>query len=884
MKKQYGLLLVMGLLFWLLPFLAGAENIVTTDFEIHIGSGETILPDYPDFSSQIGEGLNREDFYITYSMEGNAVSFDEEGRCTAHCEASGNGYMLFSVLYTPRKAGIGEKTVFQGKLWVHEPLTEMKVENDWNRISLEVDVPIWVTVKTSPYAHQSLTAESGDPDVVEAEVMHIGAWDWMLSLNPKKCGSTQVTVTAYNGLVLEIPVTVDYAPTKVEFGAEKYTGYVGDVIDLELDLGGATTLLRYMFVTGNGKEYNARDFLPGWNRQEWHLFHALASGKYTVTLETYNNHTGSTQVEVFDRMNCAEIKAEKSVFNAGEAVQVELLAADGTLLHLPMKITEGSDRVALTEEKPYKLVGKAAGKVRLEVENADGSVITKELEVAEQPDKAWFAQEEIEMEIGESRTLEVLFDRGRTDYLYEVKYDDTEPAYGLNCIRLEGDLVVAQAPGCAEITLLSSALENGTCKVTVKEGDKAVYIALPDGPLGLERTCRLKVLDQAGKEYPAVFGSDDFVTLSLEEDGTATGKLPGTASIWAVLEDGRKLQCDLQVASIPLWIKRDDISCYLEDGAQTLHPIESDLGSGCPRVNEVDVEVADETIVEYREEKLIPKKAGKTHVTLTAKYGDAQCVFVVEVLSKEELRVQSTEIEVPSGYGLQLPQVTDIQGNVIPVQWEIVYQVPGPGNPEETGFELDGDVLRCLWPSAVCEVTGTADFGGRVQVNAKGYRLADEIQFQKEEYVVSKGNQIYVRVDAVQNEEGFGACKTGPLLWIVEDDEIAALENSQGMDETGNLQQIKGLNHGQTTVYAIGINGMVAECTVTVDRSKVSAGDVNADNEVNAADADLLVKYLAEQDVQVYFDGAEVTGDESIDTRDALNLLRYVNGWHNPLY
>ena len=75
----------------------------------------------------------------------------------------------------------------------------------------------------------------------------------------------------------------------------------------------------------------------------------------------------------------------------------------------------------------------------------------------------------------------------------------------------------------------------------------------------------------------------------------------------------------------------------------------------------------------------------------------------------------------------------------------------------------------------------------------------------------------------------------------------------------------------------------MAECTVTVDRTRVDAGDVNADNYIDSQDTTLLLRYLADWGVDVYFDGAEVTGNEVINAGDALRLLRYVKNWDVPL-
>lgn len=877
MKKRYVFLLAAVLFCLMLPGAAGAEKQIYTDFEIHIGSGETLMPAYPDFSSQIGKGLTRDDFIITYANDGSNRFFDEEGRCTALCESSGS-YMYFSMIYTPKKAGVGEKTTFYGKMYVYEPMEEITFPEGWKKVMLSEGEGCSLEVETSRYAYQSLEIINSNEAVVGASLLYQYNNRWMLVLNEKAEGEATITIRAYNGLEKVLPVTVTNPPTKVAFGAEKFMGYVGDVVDLGLDLGGATTLLRYMNLRSNSQEVNARDYLPGWNRQEWGLFHALKSGLFELTLETYNGHSGSVAVEVYDTEPVRDIQISSGTVNEGAAVEVKLLSAEGKVLHAPLRITEGSDLVRLNGGKPYQLAALAPGLVQMEVENRDGSVIRKELEVAAQPDKTFLNVETLEMDIGDTFDLSVSFDQGQTDYWYQVEYDEKTPENGLKCIRLEGDRLIAQAPGSATIRVVSSALENASCKVTVKEGEKEISIRLPEEYLGLNHTWQLKVVDKAGQEYPATFRCVSNSGNTISQDGVITGKWVGKVTVYAALSDGREISTQVQVVTKPLWLKHEDVSCYVDDASALVY-LESDVGLGLPSLSEVEITVSDETIAAYQGGKLVPKAPGKTHVSVKAKYSDAECVFILTVKERNELETQYNQVDVPAGYSLRLPQVTDLQGNVIEVTWEMTYHVPGPGNPDNVGFRLEGDVLSCLWPSAVCEVTGTASFGGQVKINAKGYRLAEEIRFLQDEYVMPKHDRRMLKVEAVQDENGYGACKTGQLMWMVEDETIVQLEQNNQND----YQWIRALRHGQTKVYAISVSGVVAECTVTVDRTRVDAGDVNADNYIDSQDTTLLLRYLADWGVDVYFDGAEVTGNEVINAGDALRLLRYVKNWDVPL-
>ena len=63
--------------------IAYAATELWDDFTVHAAQGQTVYPNYPDFSSKIGKGLTKDDFIITYSMSGNPTSstfvFDSNG-------------------------------------------------------------------------------------------------------------------------------------------------------------------------------------------------------------------------------------------------------------------------------------------------------------------------------------------------------------------------------------------------------------------------------------------------------------------------------------------------------------------------------------------------------------------------------------------------------------------------------------------------------------------------------------------------------------------------------------------------------------------------------------------------------------------------------------
>ena len=89
MKKCFLLLICVLLLCCSSAF---AANTVPSGFKFYVDKETTVLPEYPDLSGKIGEGLTKDDFYITYdkSQGENDFTIDADGRVTVNKRVSGS--------------------------------------------------------------------------------------------------------------------------------------------------------------------------------------------------------------------------------------------------------------------------------------------------------------------------------------------------------------------------------------------------------------------------------------------------------------------------------------------------------------------------------------------------------------------------------------------------------------------------------------------------------------------------------------------------------------------------------------------------------------------------------------------------------------------------
>lgn len=114
-------------------------------------------------------------------------------------------------------------------------------------------------------------------------------------------------------------------------------------------------------------------------------------------------------------------------------------------------------------------------------------------------------------------------------------------------------------------------------------------------------------------------------------------------------------------------------------------------------------------------------------------------------------------------------------------------------------------------------------------------------------------------------------------------------------DWDGNTLKTQTVEHGKTATAPenpsrdgytfIGwdkdFSNVMSDLTVTAQYKKIAnaLGDANGDGTVNTLDAVMILRLIAEWDVNPDMVAADVNGDGSVNTLDAVNILRYIAGW-----
>ena len=877
MKKGLLFLLLVALL--LLPVLGSAETVEIHEFWM-CSPGDVRLPIFPDYSSRIGEGLTKNDFIITYASPSPKVTVEADG--TVHI-AKGVPLLTnfpLEITYTPKVEGVGEKTVFAGRLRTVEAINEITPEKDFYRIRVGETVnPI---VELNGGSTTLVASVTGDNGVTVDKISQWGSDSIRVLMTAQKPGPAKVTVKAYNGTTGTIEFDVIGPPTQFKFAKDHFTGYVGEDIDLGLDTGNGPYGLDYYYSFPRRTYRDGEDMGNAYLNVFTGVFSAPMSGEYRIVCFD-GEIKGETRVTVLDRANCESIEVSTGQLYLNREAKIILRDADGAEVYQSTTITKGAD---LVTRSGRTITVNQPGTVEITVRNPDGTTVSRSFDVQVKPTQMQLNATKLTLDIGETFDLEVKFDQGTDAYscYYNASRDEN---YNLYAIRMEGDRIIAQEPGDATIYYSSGNLQ-AECQVFVRESDKEIVVDRPKGEIGIAQTYQLRILDKAGRAYPATFYQKEeevYAAALVTASGLMTGNRVGTGFIYAKLEDGRTLYFSQKVAQIPTSLSHPDVELKLNAEDPQLGAPQSDVGP--IDMNWIEIKIEDESIATANG-NLQLHKAGTTKVTMTAVKGGAQCTFLLTVLPADDAiyimadgkrytsHYYSTHI--PCDYSIPLPDVTDYYGNKLAVTWKITDESLSPGNPNSTAFRLSGGSLKATWPSGNCKLTATTKDGRTIVMFAFAYRLPDKIKFREDSYTIKVGEHVQTEVEKDENMPSGDI--VGDLTWKVGDASIIRFD--ERFPSTG-MPTVTGLKPGTTTLTATQPNGAKAVCTITVVESGRLPGDADNNGAVNMNDALTVLRYCAGEGNAINLSNADVTGDSQVSTQDALLILQREAGWNVTL-
>lgn len=869
MKKRFWMLILAAVMAMVCLIAAVAEEdlgkIIEMNYGVSAAMGDTYAAKWPDFLSKVGgKNLEYDDFDITYTfaVADCGLTINDDWTITAAEDAISSGVQI---TFTPKVSGRGRKTTFTKlTIWVYDPIQSIVFDD--KRVVLYKDQK--KTVHFSTGSNFRVTPEiTYDKSVVtiERNWKHSGGDDdYWFDVTAVGVGSTKMVATAYNGVTASIPVTVLADPTKLTFEKSVYYGQEGEAVDLGTDFGNGSVALEQdasVFVNGSYQ------FVSTFFKTDFAHFSAPA-GVYDLTLTSKNGFEASARIYVYSKSNCVDLVPKWPNMKEREDNNVYAHDAKGKKITLPMKITQGNEFASLDGDR---LITTGYGTIEITVTNPDGSTYAEKFEILPNPTEIILNATELTLEVGETFQLEVGFDKGTAYYQIEQEHTYDEK-YGIEPTRIQDQLITAQNPGT---TVYTVKVDHGrlvkTLTVTVPAGENAAHIVLPPEPFGIGHSYQMYVRDGNGKVVSASFSEGKNNAYSGKVDLTAggyiTGLEAGTYELCATLEDGRVLKQKIKVVQVPSWLRIDAI-VMRKSGTYKIKA-SSDVGV----VTNMTYTIKNTKVIKIENGVIKPKTTGKTMVTATSVINpEVSTTFTVKVISDTSgLYIGSTTIEVPYGSTRYMPSVYDVDGEEVPMKWEITHNNPGTGNSAKSGFTLDGDQITCTWPDASCEVTGTVKGDNEyVVVNVKGYQLPENVTLEPLQVWLEPGETQTLTFTTTDECGGWGI-----TYWESSDPTVASVEAYVD----GRSNTVKAVAPGTAIIAAMLENGAYAGCIVNVyDPDIRLPGDVNEDGEVDAKDALIIMQYDAGWPVLINGWQGDVNADGSTNLADALMIFQHDAG------
>ena len=811
-KLSLRLFLVIALLMVLSSTNAFAWDVDAGNFTF--GAGEHYRYEYEHFSSRFGSAYTQEDFIITYSTTNELVEVSDDG--TLYYDPSNwTDYVRGTLVikYKPKTGNKSAKT-FAYSYYIYNQFDGFI--GDFNDVELGVGNSTYFDVQIPAGANRSVKLMPYDESVAEATFSQM-YYPYRLNIKGIAVGETDVVLEASNGVQLVIHVTVVPAPTKITFAQEHFTLYFGDSIDIGTTLDGGH--YGQLNVKMNVKSLSNSSI--GTIEDDNTTFTPYGAGFYTVTLSAYNGACGTFTANVYNHSDSVRLTTSRYALNYDSALQMDTYAdltaydAQGNRIVVPVTVTEGADVVAIDG---YRVTGLKEGTAVITAVTDSGATDSVTLRVTKTPKKLTLKKTDVTIEVGESYTLEPVFDQGWHDMTYGVLNEKSLSNSGQHVIRVdESGCITALCPGTAEISV-RTGYYGGTslyasCYVTVPDSSKRLEIIRPTELLGVEETFQLSVTDQEGNRVPAVFAlqySSDSRILTVTSEGLITGVGKGTASVTAKLEDGQVLMYDQSVVNKPKIMTGSDLSFALDQAYCPLGNLESNIGELSWK--DVKVEVLDTRIVTYASGKFTPWRLGSTQVYITSVYGSAQLVINVTVTEPvNTIYPDVTMIHIPINGSVKLPTVRDYYGNPVNVNYAITDAYNGK-NPNGNTFTIRNGYVKCSWPSGDCKIICTDKQGRTCKIEVIAYDPPEKMYFREGDITIRIGETQQVQL---WTSDGSSQGSVGGYYaeWIVGSKDIIRFEETHpGV----NGPTVTGLKAGTTTLKAVLVNGVSAVCTITV--------------------------------------------------------------------
>lgn len=353
------------------------------------------------------------------------------------------------------------------------------------------------------------------------------------------------------------------------------------------------------------------------------------------------------------------------------------------------------------------------------------------------------------------------------------------------------------ANNIGECNVIYTLLLNGksvTCHVTVVQPATGIIINKQSLSLEKGETVRLFAnVDPADVTDATVnWSSSNVAVATVAEDGTVTAVGGGSCEVVATTHNGLEAKCQVTVTEMPESIAFESAAADINKGEEITLAVTFTPESATER--SLTWTSSDVSVASVSDGVVKGLKAGTAVITATTVNGKtAECTLTVHQ-SAESITLDVTKAEIETGATLQLTATVGPEdAEDKSVSWT---------SSDDNVATVSGDGLVTALSGGVVEITATTVNGLKAVSEITVIQLPLAVSINPEEVETILGGSVTL---TAQVGPANTADKT--VTWTTSDESVAAVA-SDGTVTAAGL--------GQAIVTATTVNGLTAECRVTV--------------------------------------------------------------------
>lgn len=377
----------------------------------------------------------------------------------------------------------------------------------------------------------------------------------------------------------------------------------------------------------------------------------VAKGAATITVTASGGATATCTVTVVAAPNKITLNKTSATLAVGQTLDLDYTITQGSSATVAW--TSNKKSVATVDSQGV-VTAVGVGSATVTITTHNGKRASCKLTVKKAP--GWIKAAEEEITLGAGQRVEELFtieSGSHTTLAYEYTVDEVV-SQTCDIVRMENDVLVAAAPGIADVTATTHNGKTATVRVIVKAAPETIALSAENMTLGVKQTARLNVTLPENTAAEITYTSSKPKVAKIGADGNIQALKAGTTVITVRAHNGVTGTCTVTVRKAPGKIALDKSEVVLYPGME--EQLTYTLPSGTAA--SVTWKTGDVGVAEISADgKLTAVAPGTVTVTARTHNGkqDTLKVYVYSAPARLNLQQQAAEM----GVGQKLTPVID---------------------------------------------------------------------------------------------------------------------------------------------------------------------------------------------------------------------------------